>query len=299
VPPFATLVACWLINAFWPLVGQDGLRYFSTPVFFHLGLIIALAVLSPWVVRGGGWRPLLAWRTGSTLLLIGALSCTASLIYLEALRYTTAANAAVMAQIEVLYSAGLAAWLLRERIGPRQAAASLLVVAGTALIMGHDLGSLRWKGDLMILATPWMYQLSHVFIKRLPEDLSPVQLVGGRMFYGIIFLLPFTLWHLTGEPRWSWSRPALGILALQGVCMTALGMLSWYATIRRMDLAKATAFLLSYPALTMLFSWTLGRESISGVQVLGLAVTLGGAYWLSRLALRPRPKAPEPAPVFS
>ena len=42
--------------------------------------------------------------------------------------------------------------------------------------------------------------------------------------------------------------------------MNALALLLWYAAILRMDLAKATAFLLSYPALTMLLSWLeLGR----------------------------------------
>ena len=52
------------------------------------------------------------------------------------------------------------------------------------------------------------------------------------------------------------------------------------------DLAKATAFLLSYPALTMLASWLLGRESIHALQVAGLIVTLAGAGWLSRITLR-------------
>ena len=80
--------------------------------------------------------------------------------------------------------------------------------------------------------------------------------------------------------------------------LNALALVFWYSAILRMDLAKATAFLLSYPALTMLFSCALGRERVCALQVAGLAITLAGAYWLSRITLRAqseRAPAPEPA----
>lgn len=300
MPPFAALLAAWALNAFWPLIGQEGLRHFSAPLFFHAAMAVGLLALLPSLAVGGRWRRVLSREVAAPLCLISFLSGTASLIYLAALRYTTPADAAVMAQSEVLYSAVLSAWLLGERIGPRQVAASLLVMAGTGLIMAHDLGSRRWKGDLMILLTPWMYQVSHVLAKRLPRDLTPSLVTGARMFYGLFVLVPFSLWALGHGPRWSWSREALWVLALQGVLMNALSLVFWYGAILRMDLAKATAFLLSYPALTMLLAWALGRERISSVQVAGLAVTLPGAWWLSRITLAARRAGgdlgmPEPA----
>jgi drug/metabolite transporter (DMT)-like permease len=289
VPPFAALLGCWLINAFWPIVGQGGLRHYSTPLFFHAGMLLALLAVLPWLLAGGRWRRALEPRVGLPLLAMAALSCTASLIFLQALRYTTPANAAVMAQVEVLYSAALSAWLLRERIGPPQLAASLLVMAGTGLIMAHDLGSVRWKGDLMILLTPWLFQVSHVLAKRLPKDLDPVLVSGTRNFFGLFLLVPVSAWALSHGGRWSWSPDALGLLAAQGLLMNALALLLWYGAVLRMDLAKATAFLLSYPALTMLFSWGLGRETIYPIQVAGMTVTLGGAYWLSHISRRSVP----------
>jgi drug/metabolite transporter (DMT)-like permease len=284
VPPFAALLGCWLLNAFWPIIGQSGLSRYSTPLFFHAGMLLGLAAMAPGLAAGGRWRRALSAQAGLPLLAMGTLSCSASFIYLQALRYTTPANAAVMAQVEVLYSTLLSAWLLREAIGAAQIWASLMVVAGTGLIMAHDLGSLRWKGDLMILLTPWMYQVSHVFAKRLPKDVDPILISGTRNFFGLFLLAPFSAWALLHGGRWSWSPDALAVLAAQGLLMNALALLLWYAAIRRMDLAKSTAFLLSYPALTMLLSWTLGREQVHPWQVAGLAVTLSGAYWLSRIA---------------
>jgi len=286
VPPFAALLGCWLLNAFWPIIGQSGLSRYSAPLFFHAGILLGLAALAPGLATGGRWRRLLSAQVGLPLLAMSTLSCAASLIYLEALRYTTPANAAVMAQVEVLYSALLSAWLLREAISRTQVWASLLVMAGTGLIMAHDLGSLRWKGDLMILLTPWMYQVSHVIAKRLPKDLDCALISGSRNFFGLFILAPFSAWALWHGGRWSWSPDALAVLAAQGLLMNALALLLWYAAVLRMDLAKATAFLLSYPALTMLFSWALGREQVHPLQVAGLTVTLAGAYWLSRIARR-------------
>ena len=293
MPPLAALFLALLLNACWPLIGQDGLAYFSAPLFFYGGLAVGSLVVFPTLAAKGRWRRMLSREVALPLALMGWLSGTASIIYLSALRYTTPANAAVMAQVEVLYSAVLSAWFLREAIGLSQVAASFLVVAGTGLILAHDLGSWRWKGDLMIALTPWMYQLSHIFAKRLPKDLDPLLVTGSRLFYGLLLLSPYVLWTLGHAPRWSWSAPALRILALQGLLMGALSLWMWYSAILRMDLAKATAVLLSYPALTMLFSWALGRERIHPVQVAGLAVTLGGAYWLSRIAMGPGPSPPQ------
>jgi drug/metabolite transporter (DMT)-like permease len=59
----------------------------------------------------------------------------------------------------------------------------------------------------------------------------------------------------------------------------------WYVAIRGMPLSKATTMLLSYPALTLVFSWGLGREQIRAVQIAGLACTFAGALWTARLSL--------------
>ncbi len=285
IPPFAALIGAWLLNAAWPLVAADGLKFFSVVLFMHGGILIGLAVLLPWLVPAERRRWIWRMQTFKPLLMITLVNGLASLIYLKAVCYTTPANAAVMAQSEVLYSAVLSVLFLGESIGPAQVAASLLVMTGTGLIMIHDLGSLRWKGDLMIAATPWMYQVGHVMAKRLPKDFDPVTMSAIRLLYAAILMIPLSWWVLAHGGRWEFSGPAVSILLAQGVFINALALSLWYLAILRMDLAKSTAFLLSYPALTMTFSWLLGFEKISAIQVAGLAVTLSGAWWLSRLHL--------------
>lgn len=86
------------------------------------------------------------------------------------------------------------------------------------------------------------------------------------------------------------------ILLAQGVFMSCVNYILWYQAIGGMDLSKATTILLSYPALTVVFSWALGRESLSAVQLVGLVVTLTGASWVSRLVIRGQPAPPQLLP---
>ncbi|HEX4047244.1 MAG TPA: DMT family transporter [Elusimicrobiota bacterium] len=296
--PMAALVADWVLTALWPLIGQSGLRYYSGMIFMWAGLAIGLVAMAPWLLARGRWRRMLARDAAPALLAMGFFSGLATAIYIVALNYTTPVNAVILAQIEVLYSALLSAHFLDERLSLKQSLASFLVVGGTALIVLHDLRSPRWRGDLMILATPWMYQVSHVFSKKLPADLDSMTLSGGRVFYGLITMAPLVAWSLLRGGAWSWEPSALSVLLAQGVLMSSLNLVLWYVAIRGMPLSKATTMLLSYPALTLVFSWGLGREAIRAVQLAGLACTFAGALWTARLSLeRGEDGAVEAVPV--
>ena len=283
--PLAAVAADWVLTALWPLIGASGLRYYSAIVFIWGGLAIGLVVLLPRLLAGGRWRRLLARDAAPSFLTMGFFSSLATISYIFALRYTTPVNAVILAQIEVLYSALMSAHFLGERLTLRQSLASALVVGGTALIVLHDLRSPRWRGDLLILATPWMYQISHITSKKLPADLEASTMAGGRVLYALIATLPLFLWSLLHGGAWSWEPAALRILIIQGVFMSSANYMLWYMAIRGMPLSKATTILLSYPALTLAVSWFLGREQIRAVQLAGLACTFAGALWTARLSL--------------
>lgn len=296
--PLAALLIDWVVTALWPLIGASGMRHFSGLLFSSAGLLIGLVVLAPFLAAGGRWRRVFAPDVMPSLAAMGFFSGLATAIYISALAYTTPANAAIMAQVEVLYSAVLCAWLLGERPTLKQALATLLVLLGTGLIMFRDLSSPRWRGDLMILLTPWMYQVSHIFSKRLPKDLDAWTLSGGRVLFGLVTMAPLCAWSVYHGGRWSWEAPALGLLALQGLLMSSTNFVLWYLAIRRMDLTSATSIMLSYPALTLVFSWALGHEHVHGLQIAGMLVTMAGATWTSRLvveAQRARVEGPLPA----
>ncbi len=295
--PLAALVLDWAITALWPLIGAFGMRHYSGALFATGGLVVGLIAMSPWLAMKGRWRRVLSRDIAPSLGVMGLCSGLATVIYISALAHTTPANAAIVAQVEVLYSAALTAWLLGERPSLKLTLAALLVMSGTGLVMLHDLSSPRWKGDLMILCTPWLYQVSHIFAKRLPKDLDALTLSGGRVLYGILAMAPVCLWSLSHGARWSWSSGALAMLVAQGLLMSSLNFVLWYMAIRNMELSKATTFMLSYPALTLVFSWALGRDAIQGVQIIGLLFSFSGAVWTARLTQESRRHAAAALPV--
>lgn len=284
--PLGALLVDVLLTALWPLVGHAGVRHFSPLLFVQFGLLSGLLCLAPWLACRGRWRSILSRELRLPLFWVGLLgSAIPSVLFILALEYTTPANAAVMAQSEVLYSAALSSWLLGERIGPAQAAASLLVVGGTGLLMLRDLSTARWKGDLLVLIAPWSFQAAHIVVKRLPARADALTIAGGRLFFGTLSLLPLSLWALARGARASWNAESCALILTQGVGLYALNHVLWYAALRGMDLAKATAIMLSYPALSALLSRALGLEDLSAWQLSGLALTFCGAWWLSRLSV--------------
>jgi len=293
--PLAALVLDWAITALWPLIGAFGMAHFSGALFATAGLVVGFLAMSPWLLARGRWRLLFSSKIAPSLAVMGLCSGAATIIYISALAHTTPANAAIVAQVEVIYSAALTAWLLGERPSLKLGLAAALVMSGTSLVMLHDLSSPRWKGDLMILCTPWLFQVSHIAAKRLPGDLDAMTLSGGRVLYGILTMLPICLWSLAHGGRWSVSPAALGFLVLQGLLMSSLNFVLWYKAIRNMELSKATTFMLSYPALTLVFSWALGRDAIQGAQIIGLALSFAGAVWTARLTKEVRDHAAQVA----
>lgn len=281
--PVAALFIDWALTASWPLIGQSALAYFDAATFGFLGAAAGLLTLAPFLLRGGRLARLFEPSLRLRLFWLGALGTgLPGFFQVTAMRFTTPGDAAIVAQVEVLYSLVLSVLLLGERVTSRQIAGTVLVLAGTALILARDLGTPHWKGDLILIAIPWMFQLSHVLSKKLPADVDHLTIAGARLFYGGVVLgLISLLSAFLGLARFVSGSASWGLIAYQAVLLGSLNMWFWYFAIRSVDLAKATAVLLSYPAMTLLYSWLLGAERVSAVQIGGLILSMTGAIWIA------------------
>ena len=282
------LGAIWLnvcINSFMPILGFFAAGRISPPLFAFAGSALGFACFVPWsyknkvfplYFRRDLWPRLFAVGFFGSALPIAAL--------VTALKYTTPANAAILGQVEAVYTIILSRLFLKEKISLSQLFGTGLVLAGTLLIAYKERLTLRWTGDLIVLAIPLSYQVSHLFSKKLPRELSHVFVASARTLFAALGILPvFALGFIMPVASFTPSLELLGIVLAWGVVLTALNNILWYKAILNMDLSKATAIVLSYPVLTALLSAAFGIEKIQAYQLIGLGLALTGAYWVTML----------------
>ncbi|MGD9642466.1 MAG: DMT family transporter [Elusimicrobiales bacterium] len=282
------LGAIWLtvcINSFMPVMGYLAAGRMSPPLFALCGSALGFACFLPWALRHDMFPVYFRRDLWPRLLAIGFFGSALPIAALVlALRYTTPANAAILGQVEAVYTVILSRLFLREKISLSQLFGTSLVLAGTLLIAFKERFTMRWTGDLIVLAVPLMYQISHLFSKKLPKDLDHVFVASARTLFATLGILPvFALGFFMPVASFEPSLELLGIVLVWGLVLTALNNVLWYKAILNMDLSKATAIVLSYPVLTALISHSLGIEKIQAYQLIGLGLALAGAYWVTLL----------------
>ncbi len=283
--PLAATWLCWAIIGLSPIAGKYAVGVISPVLLVFLGTLIGVLYFTPWITKNHKWGELLAKETRWKFLFIGTFGTALPFsISLLALHYTTPGNAAILQQSELLYSLLFAALFLKEYPTKSQLAGSALIVLGVAFILIKEHYTPRWTGDLLIVGSTWMLQAGSTMAKKLPAHLD-YRLIGmARNLYAIPALMIIVgvlacCDTLVLKP----NLQMFSVLTYTGVFKYGLAMVLWYKAIRMLDLSRVTAIYLSYPVLSLAGSALLGLETITPYQILGLLLTLSGAYWVSFL----------------
>ncbi|MFA5161807.1 MAG: DMT family transporter [Elusimicrobiales bacterium] len=291
--PVASLWTNWFFTATAPLAWAYAVRWLSPVALTFCCALLGFAYFLPWIIRNGALRGLFSRRLMFPLFVMGFFGGAVPVALLcFALKYTTAANAAIIAQVEVVYSLILSRLLLHEKFTPVKFAGAALVITGTLMIAFRERFTPRWTGDCLVLIAPVFYQLSHVAAKRLPKEIRPEFIAAARGLYASIALLPVVAVAAALGPL-AVNPPAavLPVVVWAGLIVNGLGNLFWYRAIRGMELSRATVIILSYPVLTFILSAALGMERAHLYQAGGLACALAGAYLATRHS-EPVPSSP-------
>ena len=282
--PLAAAWVCWAIVGLSPIAGKFAVGVISPALLVFLGTLLGVLYFAPWITKNRKWGELFAAQTRWKFLFIGtfgtALPFTISLL---ALHYTTPGNAAILQQSELFYSLLFACIFLREFPSRQQLAGSALIVLGVLIILLKEQYSPRWTGDLLIVGSTWMLQAGSTVAKKLPKNLDHRVIGMARNLFALPALLVLlgVMWGMQGPFILKPNLQMFSVLAYTGLLKYGLAMVVWYKAIRALDLSKVTSIYLSYPVLSLLISALIGFEHISWHQVVGLAVTGLGAYWVS------------------
>lgn len=207
----------------------------ASGIFFWRGMLVALVLLAGFAaVRRGG--------TLAGLLAVGRPGIASALCYavgtgcfVAANTLTVAANVLVIVATAPLFSAVFAQLLLGERTAPRTWAASLVAIAGVALVAGEQVALDAGLGELLALGCAILVSLNFVIIRGARNvSMIPATVLGSFMVgcAGVFFLelppddtgwaatllaglvfIPLAYAGLTAGPRWLPSAE-VGLLML-------------------------------------------------------------------------------------
>lgn len=279
--------ALWLalfITAGSPIAGKFSVGYMSPSFILLAGTLTTLALYAPWLTKHKMWGRLLDKDIRFRLSVMGLFGTALPfMLLLLALRWTTPSNSAILNQAESVYSLIFAFLFLRERPSLKQIAGTVMVVAGAVLILAVNGYTPMWKGDLIVIGTVWMFQVSHIAAKKLPADISVDFITAARGFYGFLWSAVLAVAALPLGMEISFKPSAVSVAALFYIAVFVYTLRNkfWYQAIRNMPLAKATAVILSYPVFTYILSVATGFDKIQLYQAAGLALALGGAYMVT------------------
>lgn len=151
----------------WPIVVWRGVLTF-------LALAAALAVIR----RGRLWT---AFRAVGRWGLVSSLFfATNTTVFVYSITHTAAANTLVIIAGGPLFGAVLSRIFLRERVAPETWAATVLVVAGIAVLVWDGLHQGTWTGDLAAIVAALSLSANFVVMRHRKDiNMVPATALGG------------------------------------------------------------------------------------------------------------------------
>jgi drug/metabolite transporter (DMT)-like permease len=218
-------------------------------------------------------------------LLLAGLFFAADLgVWHQSIRYTSVANATLLANLAPVFVTAGAVFLFRERIGARFLAGLIVAICGSALLVAHSfrVSLATVGGDVLGMITAVFYAGYLLTVSRQRRSASALDLMWWSTLACAAALLPAVL--LLGEPMWPAS--ARGWAVLIGLALLSQvagqGLIAW--AMAHLPAAFSSVSLLVQPVAAALLAWLLLAEPFGPLQALGGAVVLSGIV-MCRLAL--------------
>jgi probable blue pigment (indigoidine) exporter len=231
------------------------------------------------------------WRTAVLgVLNIGAFQ---ALLFVAAYRLPGGV-AAMGGAILPLVVAGLAAWLLRERLRRRTAVAGVAGVTGMGLLVLGPQAALDPVGVVAAATGTVVLATGVVLSKRWGNPVGVVTMTGWQLLVGGLLLLPLAI-VVEGPPPAFTASNWLGIgwLAIVG---TGVAYALWFRGIQRLPVGAMSFLGLLSPVVATVLGWAVLGQALSPVQLVG-AVLVVSAVIAAQRGTSPRPvdhREPDP-----
>lgn len=196
-------------------------------------------------------------------------------------KLTSGINTGLLLQVEPIYALIIATLFFGEVLGKGRVSATILMVFG-AMVIVYKGGTNLNIGDLFILLTTLMYQISHTLAKKLLDKGFDRSLVlAGRQLFGSLMLLVL-LFITNSSFTEDFSVVNFQAAIFLGLYVSVTAFL-WYTAIKRVSISVVSSFLPLTAIVSLLGSVFFLHETISTQQYVGFFLILTGAVWLTSI----------------
>jgi drug/metabolite transporter (DMT)-like permease len=198
----------------------------------------------------------------------------------EALTLTSAVNTGWLVGLTPIWSALLAAWMLKEPFGRVKLLGLALGFLGGLLVVTQgsaaSLALPSTRGDVLILFSTLNWALYTVLGHSTLRRLGATRAIAGSMLCGSLMLAP-VLAFFGGFREYAQLSGAgwAGVLFL-GIACSGLGYLFWFGALEHIEASRVASFLYIEPLVTLAAAALMLHEPISAVTVIGGCLLIGG-----------------------
>lgn len=260
---------------------------------FPLAAVVVLLVLRS---RGALTLPRKEdWPALVALALLGHL--VYQVVFIYGLDLTLAGNASVLLATSPAWTVVIAALRGHERPGPAVWAGVGASLAGVALVVaggsrGLSLAGGTVAGDLLMLAAAALWAFYTVEGRGLIDRYGPLAVTSWTLTLAVLPLVALGLPDLaSGELA---ALDAGGWLAVgySGVLAIGTAYVLWYRGVRTVGSTRTAVYGNLVPVVAVAVAWLWLGETLSTLQLVGAAVTIGGVALTRLRRRRPSPTPP-------
>lgn len=199
-----------------------------------------------------------------------------------ALRLTSAVHTGWLIGLTPIWSAILAATLLRERFTAAKTAGLAIGFAGAVLVVTRGEISTATLvlpstvGDLMIVLSTINWALYTTVGNRVLRSLGPTRTTAGAMFLGWLMILPFFVASRGWNDFPKLSAVGAGSIVFLGIACSGLGYLFWYGALQTLEASRVASFLYLEPLVTLAAAMVLLGERATVTTIAGGFLVLAG-----------------------
>jgi drug/metabolite transporter (DMT)-like permease len=215
---------------------------------------------------------------------------TTMILFVSANKSTTSANAILLQYVGPVFTAFIAALLLKERVRLEHGIAFLFVVGGMAAMFLDKLGGGRLYGNILAVLSGLAFSFLFVFM-RMQKDGSPLESI--LMSHWLTAAIGIGASLFRPAPRITWG--AVGAVAVLGTVQVGLSAILFVYAIKRISAVSANLVAVIEPICNPLWVFLVlgeapGLRALAGGGVILIAVTAASVI----NARRPASREPSP-----